>query len=781
MSPKEIFIRIRTLLDKGGVDQAAREFENLGSAAKKTQAEVNRPAPGGASGGFFGKLKGELDETTAKAKETETATTAVRASVEKIDKTSGEASKRARELGSSLGGAAQTASGLAAASKGGQIGLLGLATAIQGAITSVTAASGPVGIFIASLGILAGAAFALKDKLLPAKKGLDDTAKSADKAGKAFLGAKEGAQSFSEVSLDPLKVGLDQANEAAALLERSLVAAHEAQTALARSRLEAQIAITRVDPDLSEAQRADRVAGLQGAQRELEAKTPGDRAAIAEQVAAQRVEDQQRQLDELRRLNENAQQFRNQLPKPAFDDSQRELFEAEQRKLRAERAAKVVEQFAPEASPDQRDAAGQRINEIDARLDAIARSLNPDSLVDYDRAAKIATETARRVAEAEEELARRSSRLAEARKRLADQAALEESLSEDRETIDRAEQFGRDREARQQRRRGPVQDRATDAGESAARRAGELAGTRSVQADPALAQLVENLRIAGETAAAAPTEQNTQALLDAANALAKAAPAGSQIAEDLIRAASVVAEIVGQFQGTSAPIKRRAKGGNFNAGDRVLLGEEGAELVEFDRPGNVFNATQTRGMRAARPATPPNPPGSGYSNREWKQFYQSNPEAAQKFSEEKRAERTAGDSFDPNERMGDKSARERREMRDSSEAQRQAQRASSAAQHQAQRDASAAARVSPETGQPAAAVSAPSSETASAGTEQAARATDSAQADRLLAAQSRAENRAMQLALRQMSSDIGSGMARVEAAINRNTRYLENLGRADPV
>jgi len=46
----------------------------------------------------------------------------------------------------------------------------------------------------------------------------------------------------------------------------------------------------------------------------------------------------------------------------------------------------------------------------------------------------------------------------------------------------------------------------------------------------------------------------------------------------------------------SGPAKGYANGGRFEAGDEILLGDAGPELVRFDRPGNVIPATRTAAM-----------------------------------------------------------------------------------------------------------------------------------------------------------------------------------------
>jgi hypothetical protein len=45
------------------------------------------------------------------------------------------------------------------------------------------------------------------------------------------------------------------------------------------------------------------------------------------------------------------------------------------------------------------------------------------------------------------------------------------------------------------------------------------------------------------------------------------------------------------------PVKAKALGGNFAAGEEILVGDTGPELVRFDRPGNVIPATRTAAMR----------------------------------------------------------------------------------------------------------------------------------------------------------------------------------------
>lgn len=139
----------------------------------------------------------------------------------------GDASKSAKEMGQGLGkavevGGATTAlmQNIASASQGGAQGMFAAGRAILSfgqIVKGVLLGAGPVGIAIAALGLLAGAALALKDAFKPAGETVEDFKKRLDGLDKANLKALDAT--ISALS-DRLKAAKEDADAVRASLDK---------------------------------------------------------------------------------------------------------------------------------------------------------------------------------------------------------------------------------------------------------------------------------------------------------------------------------------------------------------------------------------------------------------------------------------------------------------------------------------------------------------------------------------------------------------------------------
>ncbi len=134
----------------------------------------------------------------------------------------------------------------------------------------------------------------------------------------------------------------------------------------------------------------------------------------------------------------------------------------------------------------------------------------------------------------------------------------------------------------------------------------ESAKTKTQQTEKVIAQITSltqsgnrDLFRIGQAAALA------NAVVETASAVSKALAAAPPPVSFVLAAAAAAAGVaqIATIASASPPVERQ-QGGQFQAGQQLLVGEQGPELVEFGAGGRIASAQETRQIARDRPSTP---------------------------------------------------------------------------------------------------------------------------------------------------------------------------------
>lgn len=232
-------------------------------------------------------------------------------STREVGRGAAEASKEIGNLNRAGRAGTQMLSGLDRAAQGGVGAIFGIAQAFRGFISlvrSAVIASGPIGLLITALGLVAGALTLFRTKTTEAagaQKDLSDKIKQ----------AKDNAVELNKVKLDAFRSEIDATTAAANNLLAATQKALELQGRRDAAETEAAIAAIEADPNLSAEQKASRTAGLRAeltgrqrlredASREAQVSTSRDIYRAREAAAGQAESGAAEQLAKVTRIEQ---------------------------------------------------------------------------------------------------------------------------------------------------------------------------------------------------------------------------------------------------------------------------------------------------------------------------------------------------------------------------------------------------------------------------------------------------------------------------------------------
>jgi uncharacterized protein YaaR (DUF327 family) len=483
----------------------------------------------------------------------------------------------------------QIISSLERASQGGTQAIFGLAGAVRGVIGIVTAGTGAIGLAVAAAGLAIGAFLAFTRKETKETKLTLDEAKTA-------------AENLGKAKLDAFKTELKEINREADATVTKLNDILALQARVRAAQLGSAAAQRDLDPSLTPEAR-----DLAAAQDKFTARNAAIDArrepvlAAAEAAQTEAAAARRQDLD----ATDSAQRAKAAAEKARRDNAELPRLQALRLQEQAESVATgtIVERLTPEERRRLRDLSDPRA--VAERERALTRE-KPFADTAKDRAAA-AEDAARKAADAAARAAQEEIAVAAERQQAADE------LKRDQEKIRRAaatrqakSAVDRAQKAHEEQRKADLdalKAQASDFGESAVRKARQLAADPRVQADPRFEKLVSALEKAGERLAKNPSEENLAALKEPTRELfAEAKEAGIVLADQLQGAADAISALLNQFGAVGAP-EPRARGGRAPAKKRLLVGEEGPEIVEFDQPSTVIPAPETARALATPQAT----------------------------------------------------------------------------------------------------------------------------------------------------------------------------------